>query len=91
MSLLSQYDPPQGSRWERASAVPWRGHNGVLCARQGQHKVPWPGTLGYCPGWGEQQQLWLVALSSPGCSLQHRPCARVLGPLHPVPASSTLP
>jgi len=63
-------------------AVPRRGHNGVLCVRQRRCSALRRGTLGYCAGQGEQQQLRLVALSSPGCLCPGR-CARAPGPLHP--------
>lgn len=43
------------------------GHNGVLCVRQPCHNALQRGTLGYCLGQGEQQQLQREALSSPGC------------------------
>lgn len=78
-----------------AGTVLQRGHNGVLCVSQGRYNAPRRGTLGYCPGWGEQQQLQLAArpaaaLSSPGC-LCPAPgayvipssCSTVLGCLHP--------
>lgn len=57
---------------------------------QGRYNAPRRGTLGYCPGWGEQQQLQLAALSSPGCLcpsprafVAPPSCSVVLGSLHP--------
>lgn len=79
----------------QAGAALW-GHNGVLCVSQGRYNAPWRGTLGYCPGWGEQQQLQLAALSSPGCLcpaprafVAPPSCSVVLGSLRP--ALSTQP
>lgn len=57
---------------------------------QGRYNAPRRGTLGYCPGWGEQQQLQLAALSSPGCLcpaprafVAPPSCSVVLGSLRP--------